>query len=315
MALLSLSSALAAEVAAYKVDKSFGRNEIKTPPVCIAVDAKDQVVVLLRNGTVVFFDADGKATGSFQADMKPLPTVMAVAEDNIYLLGTLMAEQTREVQGRKITTAKPAGITCRVYDASGAKQSDIKLPEAISATDAHFIGKELAVADFTKGQILFYQQAGNEWKVTRKIDKVFRLCCGIFDFCPSPDANSLMVANLGAFQVQTYRNGRKVHEFGARGEKDSEFHGCCNPVNVACLADGSTVTVEKATTRVKIYDKSGKTSKPIAGLGELVNGCTTIPITVDSKGALYLASASKNCIVKCVSGAADPAATATPFAK
>ncbi|MCX6865532.1 MAG: hypothetical protein NTV46_04820 [Verrucomicrobia bacterium] len=77
---------------------------------------------------------------------------------------------------------------------------------------------------------------------------------------------------------------------------------------MACLADGSIVTVEKSPTRVKIYDKEGKTEKPVTGLGELVEGCSTIPIAVDSMGALYLASATKNCIVKCVPGVADPAA-------
>ena len=309
-ALFSLSATLLAEVPAYKMDKSFGQNEIKVPPVCVAMDAKDQLHVLLNDGTVALYDTNGKATGSFKADMKPMPTTMAVADGRIYLIGTVMTEKIRDIQGKKIKMVEPGGIHCCVYSATGTKESEIKLPEAVSATDAHFIGKELAIADFNKGQILFYQPADNEWKVTRKIDKVFRLCCGIFDFCPGTDANSIVVANLGAFKVQSYTEGKKGLEFGARGEKEDEFHGCCNPVNVACLADGSIVTVEKSPTRVKIYDKEGKAEKPVTGLGELVEGCSTIPIAVDSKGALYLASATKNCVVKCVPGVADPAAPA-----
>ena len=42
------------------------------------------------------------------------------------------------------------------------------------------------------------------------IDKEFRLCCGIFDFCPSVDGKGFIVANLGAFKVQSFRNKRKV---------------------------------------------------------------------------------------------------------
>ncbi|MCX6873441.1 MAG: hypothetical protein NTW21_06485 [Verrucomicrobia bacterium] len=308
LVLLSLSSALVAEVPAYKVDKSFGQNELKVPPVCVAMAAKDQLLVLLEDGTVVLYDTAGNMTGSFKADMKPVPTTMTAADGKIYLFGTVMAEKTREYQGKKTKVVEAAGIKCCVYGPAGTKEAEIKLPQAASAKDAHFIGKELVIGDYGKGQILYYQLVGEEGKVTRKITKVFRLCCGIFDFCPGTEANSLVVANLGAFKVQTYTDGKKAGEFGARGEKEADFSGCCNPVNVACLADGSIVTVEKSPTRVKIYDKAGKTEKLITGLGELVEGCSTIPITVDSKGTLYLASAEKKCIVKCVPGATEPPA-------
>ena len=300
LAVLSLSSSLLADVPAYKMEKSFGADDFKAPPVCLAMDAADHLYVLLRDGTVAIFGTDGKVTGGFKADLKPVPETMAVADGRIYLLSTVHDEVTREFLGRKNKVMVPAGIKCAVYDAAGTKQADVKLPDAMSATDAHFIGKELVVGDFGKSQILYYQLAGNEAKVTRKIDKVFRLCCGIFDFCPGPDAKSIIVANLGAFKVQTYQDGKKTTEFGARGEKESEFSGCCNPVNVACLADGSIVTVEKSPTRVKIYDAAGKNEKLVAGLGELVTGCMQIPIAVDSKGGLYLASSEKKCIVKCV---------------
>jgi len=300
IAMLSLSSSLLAEVPAYKMEKSFGKGDFKAPPVCVSMDAADHLYVLLRDGTVATFDADGKIAGGFKPDIKPVPETMAVADGRIYLFSTVQTEQTREIQGKKIKLMEPSGIKCAVYDPAGTKQADLKLPEAMSATDAHFIGKELVIGDFGKSQILFYQLTGNEGKVTRKIDKVFRLCCGIFDFCPGPDAHSMVVANLGAFKVQTYVDGKKTTEFGARGEKEVEFCGCCNPVNVSCLADGSIITVEKSPTRVKIYDKTGKTEKVVTGLDELVSGCLKIPIAVDSKGALYLASSEKNCIVKCV---------------
>ena len=60
------------------------------------------------------------------------------------------------------------------------------------------------------------------------------------------------------------------------------------------------MTVEKSPTRVKIYDKDGKSQKPVDGLAELVKGCSVIPVAVDSKGAVYLASRKKSCVVKCV---------------
>jgi hypothetical protein len=314
VAMVSLSAVSAAQVPAYKVANSFGQNEIKAPPTCLAMDAKDHLHALLQDGTVVIYDAEGKLTGSFKADMQPAPTAMTVAEGLIYLIAGELTETTREFQGKKVRIQEASGVKCWVFDPAGVKQSAIKLPGVFSATAAHFIGKELVIADIARQSLVFYALTGNVGKETRRIDKVFRLCCGIFDFCPGPAANSLVVANLGAFKVQTFQDGKRVGEFGARGDKEAEFHGCCNPVNVACLADGSIVTVEKSPTRVKIYDNTGKTEKPVTGLAELVEGCNEIPIAVDSKGALYLASDQKNCIVKCVPGVAESAAAAEPVA-
>jgi hypothetical protein len=305
LALCSLSSSLFAAAPAYKVDSSFGQDQIKSPPVCISIDAKDQLYVLLGDGSVAAFDATGKLTGKFKSAMKPAPTTMTVADGKIYLFNTQTAEKVVEFRGKKVTRIVANGIGCSVFDPAGTKVSELKLPEVTSAADAHFIGDELAIGDLAKSQIVYFAITGTEGKVTRKITKGFRLCCGIFDFCPGTAPDSLVVANLGAFKVQTFIGGEKKVEFGQRGTKAEEFHGCCNPVNVACLADGSIVTVEKSPTRVKIYDPEGKASAKVTGLTELVEGCSTIPITVDSKGTLYLASDSKNCIVKCVPGVSD----------
>jgi len=297
-----LSSAMIGATPVYQVERAFGKEQMTSPPTSITVDAKDQVLVLLANGTVLTYDVAGKPAGSFKAEMKPSPTAMAVADGKVYLLSSETKAVTRGFQGPKVARGGPVGVKCAVFTGAGAKQSEFALPGVVSAADAHFIGGQLAVGDLRKSQIVFYQLSGTEAKETRKIDKVFRLCCGIFDFCPTADGKSLLAANLGAFKVQTFTDGVKAAEFGARGEKLEEFTGCCNPVNVAALADGSLVTVEKSPTRVKVYDKDGKDPKVVEGLGELVEGCSTIPVAVDSKGALFLASRTKSCVVKCVAG-------------
>lgn len=312
IALLSLPSISSTAAPAYKVDKSFGAQEMKAAPICVSVDAKDQVIVLLNDGTVMLYDADGKALGNFKSTMTMPPTTMTVADGKIYLFSTNRSEKTVDFQGKKVKRMVSNGIGCTVYDTAGAKVAEIKLPEAQSAADAHFIGKELAIGDLSKSQILYYEINGSDAKVTRKITKGFRLCCGIFDFCPGTAPDSLIVANLGAFKVQTYTAGEKSVEFGQRGSKPDEFHGCCNPVNVGVLADGCIITVEKSPTRVKIFDKEGKSSTKISGLTELVQGCSTIPIAVDSKGAIYLASEEKKCVVKCVPGVSDKPEPAEP---
>lgn len=84
--------------------------------------------------------------------------------------------------------------------------------------------------------------------------------------------------------------------FGKRGKEVLDFHGCCNPVSVATLSSGAIVTVEKDPTRIKVYSNKG--AKQIDGIEELVKGCTYIPMIVDNKDNLYLASEEKG-IVKC----------------
>jgi hypothetical protein len=300
VAVLAVSGSLFAAAPAYQVERSFGQDEIKVEPKGIVMGAGDQLHVLLGNGTVVTYDAGGKTTGSFASEMTPAPGAITVADGKLYLLQTKKIEKEMEYQGKKIKRLIPDGVVCGVFDLAGKKISEFNLPEVQSATSAHFIGKELVVADIAKSQILYFDVSGSEAKVTQKITKQFRLCCGIFDFCPGTTPDSLVVANLGAFKVQTFTAGAKTAEFGQRGTKFDEFQGCCNPVNVACLSDGSIITVEKDPTRVKIYDKDGKSCTSVKGLGELVNGCYFIPTAIDSHGAVYLASAQKKCIVKCV---------------
>lgn len=305
IALLSLSIPAFAAAPAYKADKSFGNEDMKSPPICVSIDSTDQLYVLLGDGTVLQYDTEGNKTGGFKADLKR-PTTMTVTDGKIYLFTTLTEEKEMTFQGKKIKRLIPVGVGCSVFEPAGAKLGEVKLPEVSSARDAHFIGKELAVGDNNNGQIVFFELDGAEGKVTRKINKGFRLCCGIFDFCPGSEPDTLVAANLGAFKVQAFKGADKTGEFGQRGEKVQDFRGCCNPVNVAALGDGLLVTVEKDPTRVKIFDKDHKSCSVVSGLTELVKGCSTIPIAVDSKGTLYLASGTKRCVVKCVPGAPDP---------
>ena len=302
-ALCAITAVAAVEVPAYKVDGSFGSGGLKATPIGIAVNPQDQIHVLLNNGTVVTYDSSGKSAGEFASKMDPPPTAMTVDNGKIYLLSTKSKDEEVEFQGKKVKRKTANGASCAVFTPTGTKEADFVLPDVMSATAAHFIGNQLAVGDYKKSQIAFFNLTSDKATPAKKIEGEFRLCCGIFDFCPTADGDSMFVANLGAFKVQTYTNRRKHAEFGARGEKLEEFHGCCNPVNVAALGTGFIVTVEKAPTRVKICDRKGKDAKLIDGLGELVNGCSTIPVAVDSKGAIYLASATKGCLIKCVSDA------------
>lgn len=297
----------ATETPDFRVDRSFGQEEFKASPRKVALDEAGKVYVLTADGLITVFDPEGKKVGGFDPGLEPAAGAMAISKGAIHLLVTTTEEVEVESQGRKVKRQMPSGVKWATFSTSGEKKSEIELPEVKSATDAHMVAGALAVADYEGDQIVTFDITGEKPKKLKKIDEGFRLCCGIFNFYPAADGKSMVVANLGAFKVQSYIGGRKTHEFGARGEKADEFRGCCNPVNVGDLGEDILVTVEKEPTRVRVCGRNGKNSKEIDGLGELVTGCTTIPIAVQGKDTFYLASSGRRCIVKCVSGTGSPA--------
>jgi len=281
--------------AAYKVDKKFMKDSIGNIRY-ITSYSDDNIYCLAGGNKVCIFDAKGKKTKEFSLDAKLSITSLAVSPSKeLYLLSTQYEEQTITRGNKKHKRNVPVGVTCYIYDVKGKEQKSYPLTGAVMVKAAHIIAGQLVVADYKKRALLFFDDKGTQ---TKEVKSGFRLCCGIFDFTRGPK-DTIIMANLGAFKVvQMSSTGEKQSEFGKRGKGVSDFHGCCNPVAAAALADGTIVTAEKSPTRVKTYDKTTKKATEIAGIGELVKGCSFIPMTVDSKGNIYLAA--KGQIIKCV---------------
>jgi hypothetical protein len=189
----------------------------------------------------------------------------------------------------------PKAVECVVLDGNGKEMKKYMLNDVITATGARVVDNNLVVADYRNAKLAMFNK---ETGAAGAVMKDMRPCCGILDFNVNAK-KEILVANLGAFRVQGFDfTGKKILSFGQRGKTVNDFHGCCNPVSVTSLSNGAIVTVEKDPTRIKIYSKEG--AKQIAGIEELVKGCSYIPMIVDGKDNLYLASAEKG-IVKCVS--------------
>jgi hypothetical protein len=198
------------------------------------------------------------------------------------------------VRGKLIKRKVTKGHECIIYNKSGSQVNSFEIKGLAYASGARVVGNKLLVADVKRQLVGIYDaQKGNLLSEMKDM----RPCCGILDFSINPD-NELLVANLGAFRVQKYDlKGKILLTFGKRGKGLNDFHGCCNPVNVAFLSNGAIVTVEKDPTRIKIYSKEG--AKVIKGIEELVEGCCYIPMIVDGKDNLYLASPKKG-LIRCV---------------
>jgi hypothetical protein len=88
-----------------------------------------------------------------------------------------------------------------------------------------------------------------------------------------PDG-SLLVNNPGRLRVDTYSPaGALRSSFGKASVDITGFCGCCNPIDLALLADGRVVTAEKGLPRVKVYGSDGALESVVVGPSGLSPRC------------------------------------------
>ncbi|OFY39487.1 MAG: hypothetical protein A2X18_05185 [Bacteroidetes bacterium GWF2_40_14] len=279
---------------AYKVDTTFnGKLHINVNYLSVFSDGN--ICALKGDGKVIIFDSKGTLIKEFKSNIKSRPSAIAVDKSgNIYVFGTAYEMKAVESRGRTVQVNTPVRVDCFVFNNNGIKNREIKLEGIITATGARISENNLLVADTRSRLIAIYDVETGEKKSA--IEKL-RTCCGILDFSIRNN-NEVLVANLGAFRVESFDySGKPLITFGQRGSSLDDFHGCCNPVSVAFLSNGGIVTVEKDPTRIKIFSKEG--AKKIEGIDELVDGCRYIPMIVDNNDHLYLASKTAG-IIKCI---------------
>lgn len=279
---------------AYKVDQKFTGKELKEV-IYLGAFPNNNICALTKDGRVQTISPAGAKLSEFKAEIKGEVASLAVDQNsNIYVMDVLVEKVKKKSRGRVMEFSNPIGVECTVYNAKGEKQNHYACADIITASGAKVMDGKLLLSDNRKGLIgIFDSKSG---KLLSKINDM-RPCCGILDFAVN-DNKQLVVANLGAFRVQSFDlTGKSLMSFGKRGRELTSFHGCCNPVSVTSLKNGAIVTVEKDPTQVKIFSKEG--AKLIAGIDELVKGCAYIPMAVDGKDNLYLASREKG-LVKCV---------------
>jgi len=283
--------------AEYHIDGNIGKGDIGLVSQ-IAIGAGDTLCALEKTGKVTIFNPDGSLASTFETGMNNTEAIAVDSEGNLYILSTLTQEKKVKVGARMRTVQIPIGVECGIFDASGKKLKTMKFDNLKSAKAAQIVGDTLVVADLSaRTLVLMNAETGKE---TGRIKKGLRLCCGIFDFCEAP-GNTIAVSNLGAFKLQQFSlDGKLLKEFGQRGRELDDFQGCCNPVSAGYLPNGGILTVEKDPTRIKIYNKNGTDAQLIKGVEELVEGCSFIPVAVDSRGTIYLAASAKGYVVKLV---------------
>jgi sugar lactone lactonase YvrE len=108
------------------------------------------------------------------------------------------------------------------------------------------------------------------------------------DLALAADGN-LWVNNPGRLMVESYApDGRRLAGWGSPSMKLEGFCGCCNPVSIAILPDGTFVTAEKGMPRVKRYAADGAFRGVVAGSERFEPGTDNLDVAVDPTGRILV---------------------------
>lgn len=98
----------------------------------------------------------------------------------------------------------------------------------------------------------------------------------------------LRINNTGRHRIEVYTPDGDFEQ--AWGEPSAAIHGfcgCCNPIGLALLPDGRTVTCEKGLPRVKVYRADGSLESVVAGPEAFAeNSRQTAPPAEGTRGGL-----------------------------
>jgi hypothetical protein len=158
-----------------------------------------------------------------------------------------------------------------VFDREGARQQTWEVPGKKTWLTAVALGEsDLFAADSGNRVILRYDRSGKlvgrigEKNKERNIPG-FIVPSPYLDVVAGKDG-LLRVNNPGRHRVELYTvEGDYELAWGKPSAGIEGFCGCCNPVALAMLPDGSCVTCEKGLPRVKVYSGQGAFESVVAG--------------------------------------------------
>jgi DNA-binding beta-propeller fold protein YncE len=224
----------------------------------IAVDSKGSVYVA-GDKAIRIFSQNGEQLGEIKLD--DMPGSLTVTQD-----GTIYAGLSDHVE---------------VYDAQGKRQASWEsLGKGAILTSIAVSGDNVFVADAGNHIVIRYNTKGDVIsKIGRKDDARnipgFVIPSPYFDLAVSKDG-LLRVVNPGRRRIEAYTfDGDIEFWWGEPSAAVDGFCGCCNPVNIAVLPDGSFVTCEKGLVRIKIYNSEGVFLGVVAGPEQFGAGGTS----------------------------------------
>lgn len=214
------------------------------------ISADDNRVVVCGNKMIAIFDTTGNRIGDFSIDS--VTTCIAVNDSDIFV---------------------STGSRAIRFDFSGRQIANFRVPyhgsyiTSIAAnTEYVFLadaGKKRVLKFTKKGELI--QEIGRKDSTSGSAGFIipspyFDIACGGF--------NDLWIVNPGRRRIENFSiSGIKRSEWGDELSDDDRFAGCCNPAHFVLMPDGSFVTYEKGTDKLKKFDQAGGFQTMVAGAG------------------------------------------------
>jgi hypothetical protein len=223
--------------------------------------------------------------------------------------GTRVSEFAIAEEARCLTVADDALYVgsreqIDVFNLKGQRQATWEKPAPKSYLTSIAAGaNDLFVADAGQRLILRYDRSG---KLVSRIGERNKERNIPGFIVPSPffavklaKDGLLRVTNPGRHRVEVYTaDGDFEQSWGRAGAAIEHFCGCCNPTNLALLADGCVVTFEKGIPRVKVHGADGAFESVVAGAESFTenakvcgpNDCTLggLDGVTDAEGRIYI---------------------------
>ncbi len=259
--------------------------------VALDVDS-DGAVWAAGDRKILRFASDGRKDTEISLPSKP--TAVKAADGVLYVAMTDQIE-TYSPAGERLSAWAPVQTALFTSIAVG--------PEDVFAADA--VGKVIHRFD-KQGNALGRLGQKNP---SRGIEG-FVIPSPYFDVLIAHDG-LLRVNNPGRQRIEAYTfDGHLEWHWGIPSVKLEGFSGCCNPIALAQLPDGTFVTGEKGLVRVKVYDDHGRLLGVVAGPQQLgwkgpVRVCETpeecgsrgLDVAADGQGRIYVLEQVRNTIL------------------
>lgn len=269
-----LATAPDGEPVAFVVGKSIGVGKFTSSIGGAAVDGKDQLY-LAGDNKVIIFSPTGEEVATIPSPLAPAHVAPGL-KDTIWVAGgTQVAQIDKEGKTLKQFNVAQGPIT-------GMKTYEDNVLVAVSSGGVIFNYKE--------GKLV------NEIGRQKGSARGLTTCCGILDFCVDTDG-LVHVGELGGHRVSIFdMKGKRIASWGKKSEEKKDFHGCCNPVSIACFGNGNFATSEKDPAIIKIFTGDRRKLEMYVKLQDVAPGCRYQCITCDSKGRIYVINSAKRCV-------------------
>ncbi len=100
---------------------------------------------------------------------------------------------------------------------------------------------------------------------------------------------ALLVTNPGKHAIEMYSpEATLVTSWGQTSQTIEGFCGCCNPTDIAVMADGRVVTSEKGLPRVKVYTAGGMLDAVVAVPDDFSPHAAGMDLAVDDAGDVWV---------------------------